>query len=123
MGQACCGETRFFCGSIFGVLPLVGVIDGFVWVGTRLYGPTCDVTRQNLWVELRDIRQQWVHPWCVFGDFNVIRFPSERLGCRRLSPPMLEFSDFIEDLNLVDLPLGGGGRFTWSCRSEKSVYV
>jgi hypothetical protein len=27
---------------------------------------------------------------------------------------MLEFSDFIEDLNLVDLPLGGGGRFTWS---------
>ena len=27
---------------------------------------------------------------------------------------MLEFSDFIEDLNLVDLPLGGGGKYTWS---------
>ncbi len=30
---------------------------------------------------------------------------------------MLDFSDFIEDVNLVDLPLGGGGRFTWSSGS------
>jgi hypothetical protein len=94
-----------------------GVSDGFTWVGTGLYGPTCDVARQDLWVELRDIRQQWSNPWCIFRDFNVIRFSSERLRCRRLTPPMLDFSDFIEDLNLVDLPLGGGGRFTWSSGS------
>jgi hypothetical protein len=91
-----------------------GVCDGFTWVGTGLYGPTCDVVKQDLWVELRDIRQKWFDPWCVFGDFNVIRFLSERLRCRRCTPQMLEFSDFIGDLNLVDLPLGGGGRFTWS---------
>ena len=95
-----------------------GVCDGFTWVGTGLYGPTCDVARQALWVELRDIRHKWSFPWCIFGDFNVIRFPSERLRCRRLTPPMIEFSDFIEDLNLVDLPLGGGGQFTWSSGSD-----
>ena len=94
------------------------VCDGFTWVGTGLYGPTCDVARQALWVELRDIRHKWSFPWCIFGDFNVIRFPSERLRCRRLTPPMIEFSDFIEDLNLVDLPLGGGGQFTWSSGSD-----
>jgi hypothetical protein len=95
-----------------------GVCDGFTWVGTGLYGPTCDVTRHDLWAELRGIRQRWSNPWCVFGDFNVIRFPSERLRCRRLTPPMLDFSDFIEDLNLVDLPLGGGGQYTWSSGTE-----
>ncbi len=95
-----------------------GVCDGFTWVGTGLYGPTCDVTRHDLWAELRDIRQRWSNPWCIFGDFNIIRFPSERLRCRRLTPPMLDFSDFIEDLNLVDLPLGGGGQFTWSSGTE-----
>uniref|UniRef100_A0A2N9GDY5 Endonuclease/exonuclease/phosphatase domain-containing protein n=1 Tax=Fagus sylvatica TaxID=28930 RepID=A0A2N9GDY5_FAGSY len=84
-----------------------GVSNGHTWVGTGLYDPTCDIARQDLWVELRDIRLRWALPWCIFGDFNVIRFPSERLRCRRLTPPMIEFSDFIEDLNLVDLPLGG----------------
>ena len=95
-----------------------GVCDGFTWVGTGLYGPTCDVTRQDLWAELRGIRQRWSNPWCLFGDFNVIRFPSERLRCRRLTPPMLDFSDFIEDQQLVDLPLGGGGQYTWSSGTE-----
>ena len=63
-----------------------GVSNGQTWVGTGLYGPTCDIARQNLWVELRDIRLRWVFPWCIFGDFNVIRFPNERLRCRRLTP-------------------------------------
>ena len=40
-------------------------------------------------------------------DFNVVRFPSERLGCNRLTSHMLDFSDFIEASHLVDLPLGG----------------
>ena len=39
-----------------------GVCDGFTWVGTGLYGPTCDVTRQDLWAELRGIRQRWSNP-------------------------------------------------------------
>ena len=106
-----------FVGRFFVSCLWRGVSNGFTWVGIGIYGPTCDVARQDLWVELRDIRQSWSTPWCIFGDFNVIRFPSERLRCRRLTSPMLDFSDFIEDLNLVDLPLGGGGRFTWSSGS------
>ena len=30
-----------------------------------------------------------------------------------MTPQMMEFLDFIEDFNLVDLPLGGG-QYTWS---------
>ena len=53
----------------------------------------------------------------MFGDFNVVRFPSERLGCSRLSPHMMDFSDFIEESHLVDVPLGRG-QYTWSSGSE-----
>ena len=46
------------------------------------------------------------------GDFNTIRYPSERLGCESFSPAMFAFSDFIESNSLVDLPLEGAS-FTW----------
>jgi hypothetical protein len=36
------------------------------------------------------------------GDFNVVRFPSERLRCQRFSSAMLAFSDFIEEHHLID---------------------
>uniref|UniRef100_A0A2N9J2H5 Reverse transcriptase domain-containing protein n=1 Tax=Fagus sylvatica TaxID=28930 RepID=A0A2N9J2H5_FAGSY len=39
-------------------------------------------------------------------------FPSERRGCHSVSSAMVAFSDFIEDLNSVDLPLHGG-EYTW----------
>ena len=51
--------------------------------------------------------------WCCIGDFNIVRFPSERLGNSRLTLAMELFSEFVEDLNLIDLPLEGGS-YTWS---------
>ncbi len=84
-----------------------GVSDSFVWVGTGLYGLSTDLLRSELWEELKEVQQTWASPCCVFGDFNVVRFPSERLGCNRLTSHMMDFSDFIEASHLVDLPLGG----------------
>ena len=37
--------------------------------------------------------------------YSLVRYPHERLGCTRFSLAMVEFSDFIEDHNLIDLPL------------------
>ena len=43
------------------------------------------------------MRAKWPIAWCcLVGDFNVIRYPSERLGCESFSLAMFAFSDFIE---------------------------
>ena len=58
------------------------------------------------------MHSRWDTTWCVFGDFNTIRYPSERLGCEAFSLTMFAFSNFIEANYLVDLPLKGAS-FTW----------
>ena len=55
--------------------------------------------------------------WCCFGVNNVVRYPSEWRGGSRLTSAMEIFFEFIEDLNLIDLPLEGG-RFTWYSGTE-----
>ena len=47
----------------------------------------------------------------------MVRFTSERLGCNRFSPAMFEFSNIIEELNLLDLTWEGG-LFTWSSNTD-----
>ena len=39
-----------------------GVSDGFVWVGTSLYGPTDDLVRRELWEELSAVHGTCRHP-------------------------------------------------------------
>uniref|UniRef100_A0A2N9FUW6 Reverse transcriptase domain-containing protein n=1 Tax=Fagus sylvatica TaxID=28930 RepID=A0A2N9FUW6_FAGSY len=84
-----------------------------VWMYTGVYGSNVDRERSLMWDELTGIRNWWGVPWCVGGDFNVVRFPSERMGSVGFSPAMYDFSDFISDHGLIDIPLSGGN-FTWS---------
>jgi hypothetical protein len=89
------------------------VVDGFEWAFVGVYGPSGDFDRYRLWDELAGLMSWWDLPWCIGGDFNVIRFPSEGFGGRRISAAMREFSDFIFERCLMDLPLTGG-LCTWS---------
>ena len=95
-----------------------GVGDGFIWACSGVYGPNENVERDHMWDELVGIQQYWKLPWCYFGDFNIVRYPSERRGEARLTLAMEKFSEFIKDLNLVDLPLDGG-RYTWSSGTDQ----
>ncbi|MCH79914.1 RNA-directed DNA polymerase (Reverse transcriptase), partial [Trifolium medium] len=80
----------------------------------------CDLAaKRDLWFNLLSFKND--HPvgeWCVLGDFNSVRAISERKGVNSgesqvLSPEMVGFNGFLEDLDLMDLPLLGR-RFTWA---------
>ena len=70
---------------------LKGVVDDFVWACSGVYGPNEDYQRGALWEELSRMHSRWNTTWCVFGDFNTIRYSSERFGCEAFSPAMLLF--------------------------------
>ena len=84
-----------------------GLVDDFNWVCSGVYGPHTEEDRQLCWAELSSIRQRWVFPWCIVGDFNAIRTPSERVGCQSFSPSMHSFSDWIDSHQLLSSTGGG----------------
>ena len=113
-----CWDKRVFAkmdvivGKFFVNVLLRRVMDDFIWAYTGVYGPNDDTQRSFLWEELLRVRARWPMTWCVVGDFNIIRYPSERLGCESFSPAMFAFLDFTESNSLVDLLLEGAS-FTW----------
>ena len=60
-----------------------------------------------LWEELARVHSGWNMTWCLIVDFNIIRYLSERFGCKSFISAMFAFSDFIEANYLVDLLLKG----------------
>ena len=89
------------------------VEDGVHWSFTGVYGPCQGSSRERLLEELGVVKWLWGGPWCVGGDFNVLRFPHERGREGRLTQAMRRFSQVIDDLELKDFPTQGH-RFTWS---------
>ncbi|RVX18032.1 putative ribonuclease H protein [Vitis vinifera] len=76
-------------GEIFGVGSFE--CQGCNWRSGRVYGPTLRRYREFFWEELGAIRRLWNYPWCIGGDFNMIRFPNERRRGGRVSSSMRRF--------------------------------
>ena len=99
-------------------MKFMSVADGFIWGVANVYGPNDDSSRGGFCGFLSNILRQWPIPWCVGGDFNMIRFPQERKGGGVISSGMERFFDFIRDNELIDFPLVGS-RYTWSNNQER----
>ncbi|GAU09987.1 hypothetical protein TSUD_393040 [Trifolium subterraneum] len=104
--------------------------DGFVGVCLDLVDLQVRVCVINVYAKcnLSDKRRLWSDllmtkrgfgdiVWCIVGDFNSVLDTSERRGialgaAHSPTREMMEFGQFMEDLELVDLPFIGR-RFTW----------
>uniref|UniRef100_A0A2N9J7V4 Endonuclease/exonuclease/phosphatase domain-containing protein n=1 Tax=Fagus sylvatica TaxID=28930 RepID=A0A2N9J7V4_FAGSY len=69
-----------------------GVVDGFDWSCTGVYGPIVESSKGAFWVELETIRQKWTVPWCIMGDFNV---GVHILGALDPDPPSMSHIDRV----------------------------
>lgn len=67
----------------------------FRWCFTGIYGPHNNPEREVMWSEIAGITGLWEDHWVVGGDFNVVRFESERLNCTSRSKAMKLFSEII----------------------------
>jgi hypothetical protein len=87
------------------------VEDGFSWAFGGVYRANSDCDKRYLWEELAGLLSWWNLSWCIRKDFNVARFPSERLGEAPFCPTM--WSSQILFLIRASWTLVGG-TFTWS---------
>ena len=74
----------------------------FYWIFTGIYRPTNREARENLWEDLGAIRGMWGDPWCIGGDFNVLRFSGERNKKGIWMGAMRRLSQIIDELELKD---------------------
>ncbi|XVE89968.1 hypothetical protein DITRI_Ditri20bG0039100 [Diplodiscus trichospermus] len=94
-------------------LKLQAVLVAFYRCGFgNIYAPNEDAEKEVLWAELKQAMSNFEVSWCLGGDFNVIRHPEEKIGASFNFAAMSQFSDFIEETGLMDLPLMRG-QFTW----------
>ncbi|GJR79308.1 transposon TX1 uncharacterized 149 kDa protein [Tanacetum coccineum] len=71
------------------------------------------VDRRSLWRLLRNHEVGMEGLWILAGDWNDILNIEERLGQYCVDASMRDFQSFVNNCNLVDIPMSGAN-FTWS---------
>lgn len=74
-----------------------------VWL-TNVYGPTDYLEKKSFWTVLLDLACYVGNCWCIGGDFNAIRWTTERSSCVRISKAMKNFNSTIEALEVLEIP-------------------
>ncbi|XP_072081072.1 uncharacterized protein [Arachis hypogaea] len=77
-----------------------------------VYGAHTRTEKLAMWEELSFVAGLCQDPICYIGDFNEIIQVGERKGQDRLPASATEFKDWVQDMQLVDLPLNDR-KFTW----------
>ncbi|GKF56123.1 RNA-directed DNA polymerase, eukaryota, reverse transcriptase zinc-binding domain protein, partial [Tanacetum coccineum] len=73
----------------------------------NVYAPQEERKNKDLWNFIRNFMFDQPGHYFVFGDFNVVRFSSKRIGSLFNHRSASDFNEFIKDCKFWDVPLGG----------------
>ncbi|GJZ16483.1 RNA-directed DNA polymerase, eukaryota, reverse transcriptase zinc-binding domain protein [Tanacetum coccineum] len=85
-----------------------------------MYGPQQQPEKYILWDLLCSFIQNHQGNFILFGDLNEVRCETERFGSNFSSSDAAIFNAFIQDVGLIDLPMGGK-MFTWMNKSGSKL--
>lgn len=74
-----------------------------------VYAPQKDDCKIQLWDEISLLIASFSGECVLMGDFNEVRTESERFGSQFQHVPARFFNQFIDQADLVDIPMGGPG--------------
>lgn len=89
----------------------------------KVYASCNSRIRREIWRDIESrIGASRGEEWCVGGDFNTVALEDERIGLSKVfnRRDMAGFNDFIENMDLVDLPCVGK-KFMWFSGSGSSM--
>ncbi|PWA62023.1 cytochrome P450 [Artemisia annua] len=95
------GEDCFLAvvGKWKGAEGLVGLLN--------VYGPRDEYQRLELLNKLGNLLGMRDVMWCIFGDFNEVRGPGDRMNSQYNERSARKFNEFIRECDLIDIPMGG----------------
>lgn len=100
----CCSEVLIRTYSL--TIRLKHLSSGTHFFLTNVYGPSTWEGKENFCSELAALKSVCPGLWVMCGDFNLTRNKQEKKGRNWSRKVMSLFSNLINDLDLIDLPMG-----------------
>ena len=91
------------------------------FLASFVYGMNSDLERSTLWAELSTFSQSaHSQPWIVLGDFNSMRFPSEKVGGDISWDSAMESFNICCHATEIDDLKFTGHQLTWSNKNPNN---
>ncbi|XP_021717685.1 uncharacterized protein LOC110685467 [Chenopodium quinoa] len=93
------------------------------WIFSAIYASPDSTIRRDLWSAMENNKNNFSGPWILAGDFNETRNMSERQGVGgfEMQRRCLQFSNWMEDNDLIDLGYSGPAH-TWARGESSQTY-
>lgn len=113
-------EEPIFQNNFAQSIEFTTLASGDKWVLTIVYEPCTDEGRDQFLQWFQNIDMLDDIDWLIVGDFNLIRYPSNRNKPGGDLNNMMAFNEAISNLRISELPLHGQ-KYTWSNKLENPL--